>query len=94
MTGAPKVRAMELIDQHEVSRRGWYSGSVGYFSPDGDFDFNVIIRSLQYNAATRYLSLTVGGAITAKANAEREFEECLLKAKAIFNVLNHDQHVS
>jgi para-aminobenzoate synthetase component 1 len=94
MTGAPKVRAMELIDEHEVSRRGWYSGSVGYFSPDDDFDFNVIIRSLQYNSKTNYLSLTVGGAITAKADPEKEYEECLLKAKAIFNVLNPNQHVS
>lgn len=94
MTGAPKVRAMELIDEHEVSRRGWYSGSVGYFSPDDDFDFNVIIRSLQYNSKTNYLSLTVGGAITAKADPDKEYEECLLKAKAIFNVLNPNQHVS
>jgi len=94
MTGAPKVRAMELIDEHEVSRRGWYSGSVGYFSPDDDFDFNVIIRSLQYNPNTNYLSLTVGGAITAKADPDKEYEECLLKAKAIFNVLNPNQHVS
>ena len=90
MTGAPKVRAMELIDELEESRRGWYSGSVGYFSPEGDFDFNVIIRSLQYNASTHYLSLTVGGAITAKADADKEYQECLLKAKAVFNVLKQD----
>ncbi len=87
MTGAPKIRAMQLIEQYERSKRGIYSGSVGYIQPNGDFDFNVIIRSMLYNATTKYLSFQVGGAITAKSNPEEEYEECLLKAKAISQVL-------
>jgi len=87
MTGAPKIRAMQLIEQYERSKRGVYSGSVGYIQPNGDFDFNVVIRSMLYNAKTKYLSFQVGGAITAKSNPEEEYEECLLKAKAISQVL-------
>jgi len=87
MTGAPKIRAMQLIEQYERSKRGVYSGSVGYIQPNGDFDFNVIIRSMLYNANTKYLSFQVGGAITAKSIPEEEYEECLLKAKAIGQVL-------
>lgn len=86
MTGAPKISAMELADLHEKSRRELYSGSVGYISPEGDADFNVIIRSLMYSAKNKYLSLTVGGAITNLADAKKEYEECLLKAKAIFEL--------
>jgi para-aminobenzoate synthetase component 1 len=87
MTGAPKIRTMQLIEQYERSKRGVYSGSVGYIQPNGDFDFNVIIRSMLYNATTKYLSFQVGGAITAKSIPEEEYEECLLKAKAISQVL-------
>jgi para-aminobenzoate synthetase component 1 len=87
MTGAPKVNAMKLIEQYENTKRGLYSGAVGYISPDGDFDFNVVIRSILYNAENNYLSFMVGSAITDKANAEQEYEECLLKAKAMFEVL-------
>jgi para-aminobenzoate synthetase component 1 len=87
MTGAPKIRAMQLIEQYERSKRGVYSGSVGYIQPNGDFDFNVIIRSMLYNANTKYLSFQVGGAITAKSSPEEEYEECMLKAKAISQVL-------
>jgi para-aminobenzoate synthetase component 1 len=87
MTGAPKIRAMQLVEQYERSKRGVYSGSVGYIQPNGDFDFNVIIRSMLYNANTKYLSFQVGGAITAKSIPEEEYEECLLKAKAISQVL-------
>jgi para-aminobenzoate synthetase component 1 len=87
MTGAPKIRAMQLIEQYERSKRGVYSGSVGYIQPNGDFDLNVIIRSMLYNANTNYLSFQVGGAITAKSIPEEEYEECLLKAKAISQVL-------
>jgi len=86
MTGAPKVRAMKLIEKYEETKRGVYSGAVGYFSPQGDFDFNVIIRSLLYNSATGYLSYMVGSAITEKSIAEKEYEECLLKAKGIMQV--------
>ena len=86
MTGAPKVSAMKLIDNHEESRRGWYSGAVGYFDADGDFDFNVIIRSLQFNAENQYCSWIVGGAITDQSIPEKEYAECLLKAKSVFNL--------
>jgi len=87
MTGAPKISSMQLMEHFEQSKRGLYSGAIGYFSPDGDFDFNVVIRSLLYNAANKYLSLHVGSAITYDANAEQEYEECLLKASAMFKVL-------
>lgn len=87
MTGAPKIRAMKLIEKFEVTKRGLYSGAVGYISPEGDFDFNVIIRSIQYNALKKYLSFMVGGAITIGSDAEKEYEECLVKAKALFEVL-------
>ncbi len=87
MTGAPKVSAMELMEQYERSKRGVYSGAVGYFSADDDFDFNVVIRSLLYNSNNEYLSFHVGSAITYHAEAEKEYEECLLKAKAILEVL-------
>lgn len=87
MTGAPKVSAMQLMEKYERTKRGVYSGAVGYFSPDGDFDFNVIIRTILYNAANQYLSFQVGSAITHNAAPEKEYEECLLKAKAILEVL-------
>lgn len=87
MTGAPKVRAMQLTDRYEAARRGLYSGSVGYITPEGDFDFNVVIRSLLYNAHSHYLSAKVGGAITALSSPEKEYEECLLKADALFRSL-------
>ncbi|MDB5142687.1 MAG: anthranilate synthase component family protein, partial [Mucilaginibacter sp.] len=83
MTGAPKIRAMQLMEQFERSKRGVYSGAVGYFTPDGNFDFNVVIRTLLYNAADKYLSFQVGSAITYHAEPEKEYEECLLKAQAI-----------
>jgi len=89
MTGAPKISAMELIEQYERSRRGAYSGALGYFSPDGDFDFNVIIRSILYNQQAQYLSFHVGGAITYLSDAEAEYEECLLKAKAIKKAISY-----
>lgn len=89
MTGAPKIRAMELIEKFESTKRGVYSGSVGYFTPEGDFDFNVVIRSVLYNSTSRYASFMVGSAITTKAIPEQEYEECLIKAKAMFKVLGH-----
>lgn len=88
MTGAPKVRAMEIIEELEKTKRGLYSGSVGYISPEGDFDFNVVIRSLLYNRDRSYLSCTFGGAITMQSIPEREYDECLLKAKAIKEVFD------
>jgi para-aminobenzoate synthetase component 1 len=87
MTGAPKRRVMELIHQYEPVSRGIFSGAVGYIAPGGDFDFNVVIRSIMYNAATAYLSYQTGSGITFYADAEREWEECLLKGEAIKKVL-------
>ncbi|WP_396137872.1 anthranilate synthase component I family protein [Flavobacterium sp.] len=87
MTGAPKISAMQIIEELEETKRGLYSGAVGYFTPNGDFDFNVVIRSILYNAKNEYLSFSVGSAITSQAIPEQEYEECLLKAKAMFEVL-------
>jgi para-aminobenzoate synthetase component 1 len=91
MTGAPKLSAMKLIEKYEVTKRGLYSGSVGYVTPEGDFDFNVVIRSMLYNQKKGYLSFMVGGAITALAEPEKEYEECLIKASAIMKVLNAEE---
>ena len=88
MTGAPKLRAMELIEQYEQFKRGLFSGSIGYITPEGDFDFNVIIRTILYNAHTKYLSVGVGGAITIKSDEQKEYEECLLKIRPILEALN------
>ncbi len=87
MTGAPKISAMRIIENLEETKRGLYSGTVGYFTPKGNFDFNVIIRSILYNKEKKYISYSVGGAITAKSIEEKEYEECLLKAKAMKFVL-------
>lgn len=89
MTGAPKISAMQLAEHFEESKRGLYSGSIGYFMPNGDFDFNVVIRSLLYNTDKKYLSCSVGSAITALSDPEFEYEECLLKAKAIRDLLEN-----
>jgi para-aminobenzoate synthetase component I len=88
MTGAPKISAMQIIEELEETKRGLYSGAVGYFTPTGDFDFNVVIRSILYNSQNQYLSFSVGSAVTSQAIPEMEYEECLLKAKAMFEVLS------
>ena len=88
MTGAPKISAMKIIEALEETKRGLYSGAIGYFKPNGDFDFNVVIRSILYNSATNYVSFSVGSAITSMSIPEQEYEECLLKAKAMFEVLS------
>jgi para-aminobenzoate synthetase component 1 len=88
MTGAPKISAMNIIENLEETKRGLYSGAVGYFTPNGDFDFNVIIRSILYNSKNQYVSFSVGSAITSLSEPEKEYEECLLKAKAMFEVLS------
>lgn len=87
MTGAPKIAAMQLIEKLESTKRGLYSGAIGYFAPNGDFDFNVVIRSILYNAEKQFVSFSVGSAITARSVPEKEYEECLLKAKAMRTVL-------
>ncbi|HEV7334111.1 MAG TPA: anthranilate synthase component I family protein [Flavisolibacter sp.] len=88
MTGAPKLRVMQLIDAYEPTTRGIFSGSVGYKAPGGNFDFNVVIRSILYDQTSRYLSYQVGSGITFYCNAEQEWEECMLKAEAIKKVLS------
>lgn len=87
MTGAPKISVMKIIENLEETKRGLYSGAVGYFTPDGDFDFNVVIRSILYNQENKYVSFSVGSAITSLSIPEKEYEECLLKAKAMHEVL-------
>ena len=91
MTGAPKVSAMKIIENLEATKRGLYSGTIGYFTPDNNFDFNVIIRSILYNEEQKYISYSVGSAITAKSIVEKEYEECLLKAKAMKYVLQNSK---
>lgn len=88
MTGAPKIAAMKIIENLEETKRGLYSGAVGYFDPNSNFDFNVVIRSILYNSDNQYLSFSVGSAITSNATPEKEYEECLIKAKAMFQVLS------
>ncbi|MCR9173705.1 MAG: anthranilate synthase component I family protein [bacterium] len=89
MTGAPKRSAINLIEKHENFRRGWYSGSIGYIAPNGDFDLNVVIRSLIYNQKKNYLSCSVGGAITIQSDPEAEYEECNTKVKTILDRMHH-----
>jgi para-aminobenzoate synthetase component 1 len=88
MTGTPKVSVMKIIEELEETKRGLYSGAVGYFTPNGDFDFNVVIRSILYNQENKYISFSVGSAITSLSVPENEYEECLLKAKAMLEVLS------
>jgi para-aminobenzoate synthetase component 1 len=87
MTGAPKISVMKIIEELEETKRGLYSGAIGYFTPKGDFDFNVVIRSILYNQENQYVSFSVGSAITSLSEPEKEYEECLLKAKAMREVL-------
>ncbi|WP_242132427.1 aminodeoxychorismate synthase component I [Aestuariivivens marinum] len=89
MTGAPKISAMQIIEALEETKRGVYSGAIGYLTPKGDFDFSVVIRSILYNASKKYVSYSVGGAITAKSMPLKEYEECLVKAKALRTVLEN-----
>ena len=87
MTGAPKFAAMTLIEKYELTKRGLYSGGIGYIDPNGNFDFSVVIRTILYNVENKFLSFSVGSALTAMALPEKEYEECLLKAQALIEVL-------
>jgi para-aminobenzoate synthetase component 1 len=91
MTGAPKISAMKIIDELEDFNRGIYSGSIGYIAPNGEFDFNVIIRSLIYNSEKHYLSCSVGSAITILSDAEKEYEECQIKVEKLLSVLKKNE---
>ena len=88
MTGAPKIKAMQLIDGYEETKRGIYSGAIGYITPTGDFDFNVVIRSLFFNESEQHLSFMVGSAITMGSKPEDEFKECQVKAAAMRKIFN------
>ena len=92
MTGAPKVSAMKLSEQYESFKRGLYSGTIGYILPNGDFDFNVVIRTVLYNSKNKYLSCGVGGAITIQSDAEQEYEECETKVRKLLNALTSDMY--
>ncbi len=92
MTGAPKVRAMQIIEELESSKRGLYSGTIGYFDPAGDFDFNVVIRTLLYNSEAKYLSCHVGGGITALSQPLAEYEECMVKLGPLQSMLEQTDH--
>jgi len=91
MTGAPKLKAMQLIEEYETTKRSIYSGAFGYISPYQDFDFNVVIRSILYDRLSSYISVLVGGAITINSDEEQEYEECLIKAQALINVLKNER---
>lgn len=88
MTGAPKISAMNLINQYEKNNRGPYSGSIGYIMPNGDMDFNVVIRSIIYNEKTGEIRIPIGGAITIKSDPEQEYNECKIKALASLKALH------
>lgn len=87
MTGAPKKKVMELIERYEKTKRGLFSGALGYINPQSDFDFNVVIRSILYNAEKKFLSFQTGSGITFYSDAEKEWDECEIKAEAMQNVL-------
>jgi para-aminobenzoate synthetase component 1 len=87
MTGAPKNSALKLIEKIEHVNRGLFSGSIGYISPDNNFDFNVVIRSILYDQTNKYISIPIGSAITANSKPEKEFEECMLKARPLLEAL-------
>jgi para-aminobenzoate synthetase component 1 len=96
MTGAPKISAMQIIEKTEKFKRGIYSGTVGYISPDGNFDFNVVIRSIIYNDIKKTAIIPAGSAITSGSIAEQEYLECVLKAssnlKNLGVVLEHESN--
>jgi para-aminobenzoate synthetase component 1 len=87
MTGAPKIRVMEEIESLEDTARGLYSGAVGYFTPEGDFDFNVVIRSIIFEEKSGQIAIQVGSAITYDSDPEEEYRECMLKAETMLQVL-------
>jgi para-aminobenzoate synthetase component I len=89
MTGAPKKRVLELIELYEKTKRGLFSGALGYIKPDQDFDFNVVIRSLFYNRTDSYLSYFAGSGITVNSDPEKEYEECLLKVKSFEGIIKN-----
>lgn len=90
MTGAPKIKAMELIEKYETFKRGLYSGSIAYFKPNGDFDMNVVIRTLIRNKKTNVFAAAAGGAITIQSDAKKEYHECFVKIQKLLDLFKHD----
>lgn len=91
MTGAPKIKSMELIERYETTKRSLFSAAFGYINPNEDFDFNVVIRSILYNDINKNISVMVGGAITINSDPEDEYQESLVKAKAMMQVLKNEK---
>ncbi len=91
MTGAPKVSAMQFIDDIEEVARGPFSGTVGYMDPEDNFDFNVLIRSIFYNSHTEEIFMEAGSAITSYADAATEYDECLLKITPMITILSNNK---
>jgi para-aminobenzoate synthetase component I len=89
MTGAPKKRVLELIEQYEKTKRGLFSGALGYVKPNQDFDFNVVIRSILYNRPESYLAYFAGSGITVNSDPEKEYEECLIKVAAFESIIKN-----
>jgi len=88
MTGVPKISAVQHMEKIEMLDRGLYSGTFGTIEPNGNFDFNVIIRSAIYNKEKKQTTIKVGSAITHASNAEAEYDECLLKAASTLSIFN------
>ena len=93
MTGAPKIKCMEIIEAYENFKRSWFSGSIGYIDENGDFDFCVIIRSLIIDKTKNSFYFGVGSAITIDADARDEYQECLLKASSIIKTLENSYSI-
>ena len=91
MTGAPKIKVMELTEQYEKTARGLYSGTIGYVTPEGDFDFNVVIRSLFYDDSKKMISCNVGSGITIHSQPEKEYDECEAKISAIKSLFTSEK---
>lgn len=90
MTGAPKIKSMELIEEYETTKRSLFSSSFGYITPESDFDFNVVIRSIVYDKIQQCVSVMIGSAITINSDPLEEYEECMVKAKAMINALKYE----
>lgn len=88
MTGAPKISAMNFIEKFENFKRGVYSGAIGYVDKNGDFDFNVVIRTVLFDRKSNQISLSVGSAITIDSIPEKELEECKMKIEKLKELLN------
>lgn len=91
MTGAPKRKCVETMHELEMDPRGWYSGSLAVIEPNGDWDANVIIRSILYNQEKHTCHMGIGSAITLQSNPEEEWNECNLKAQSFLAYLNSSE---